>query len=368
MEPRRPVCQSRRQTSGEGQVKAVAFQGIGRPLAVTRQPAPTAGPGELVLEVAFCGICGSDLHATEHASYGLPAGTVLGHEFAGIVVDSGDPAWQAGDRVAAVPLWVCDACVPNGDCRDGLGPMCPHSRFVGLTAKAPGAYAERVRIRAAQALRLPDSVSLRDGALLEPLAVGAHAVAAAGPIAGAAVLVIGGGPIGLAVAIMARLAGAASVTVSEPSPVRRDYARRIGATHVLDPRPGTADGGDVGAAFRAAAGTAPAMIFECVGAPGILQHCLELLAPRGRIVVVGVCMAEDRLMPRLGIRKEASIRFVLGYERADFARVLRHIEAGEIDAGALVSSVIGLDAVPAAFEALRTPNEQVKVLIAPGGA
>ena len=342
-------------------MKAAMFQGVGRPLAIGERPVPDAGPGELVLKVAFCGICGSDLHATEYESYGLAAGTVLGHEFAGEVVASGSAEWHVGDRVAAIPLWVCDDCVPGRDCREGLGPLCPHSRFIGLTAKAPGAYAEFVRIRAAQALRLPDKVSLRDGALLEPLAVGAHAVQAAGPLAGTKALVVGGGPIGLAVAIMARLGGAATVVVSEPSAVRRDYARRVGATEVIDPR-----AADVAEAFRAAAGDAPDVVFECVGAAGMLQHCLEQVRPRGRIVVVGVHMAEDRFFPRLGIRKEASIKFVLGYERADFARVLDHIDAGELDAGALVSSVIGLEEVPAVFEALRTPNEHVKVLIEPG--
>ncbi|MBK1659056.1 zinc-binding dehydrogenase [Paracraurococcus ruber] len=341
-------------------MRAAVFEGIGRPLALRDQPEPEIGPGDLLLQVAACGICGSDLHASDVPDYGLRPGTVLGHEFAGTVIASGDPAFRAGDRVAGIPFAPCAECEPAGECRQGLAATCPGVRGQGFSPAAPGAYAERVRIRASQALRLPDAVGFEAGALLEPLAVGAHAVAMADMPRGARVLVTGAGPIGLAVALLARLEGAGAVVVSEPAPARRERAARLGATAVLDP--GAAP---LAEAFRAAAGGPPDLIFECVGIPGMLQRMVELAPPRGRIVVVGVCMEEDRLRPRMAIRKELSLRFVLAYDRADFARVLRHVEAGAIRWEDFVTGVIGLAALPAEFEALRRPTSQVKVLVDP---
>ena len=341
-------------------MRAAVFRGIGRPLAIEDRPEPAPEPGDLLLAVAACGVCGSDLHATEVPDYGLTAGTVLGHEFAGTVLESAAPGWAPGDRAAAIPFALCGDCEPAGACRDGLVPVCPRLRGLGFSPAAPGGYAERVRVRASQALRLPEHVALRDAALLEPLAVGAHAAALAEPLAGARALVLGAGPIGLAVAAMARLAGAGAVVVSEPGEARRARAAALGATAVLDPAAGEAR-----ESFAAAAGGAPDLIFECVGMPGMLQRCVEIAPPHGRIVVVGVCMEEDRLRPRTAIRKELSLRFAFAYARADFETALRHLGSGAIRAGDLVTSVVGLDALPATFEALRRPGAEVKVLVDP---
>ncbi|MDO9706775.1 zinc-binding dehydrogenase [Paracraurococcus lichenis] len=341
-------------------MRAAVFEGIGRPLALREVPEPQIGPGDLLLQVALCGICGSDLHASEVPDYRLQPGTILGHEFAGTVIASGDPAFRPGDRLAGIPFAPCAECEPFGECRKGLAAVCPGIRGQGFSPAAPGAYAERVRIRASQALRLPDGVGFEAGAMLEPLAVGAHAVAMAEMPPGARVLVTGAGPIGLAVAVMARLSGAGAVVVSEPASARRARAARLGATAVLDP-----NAAPLAEAFAEAAGGPPDLIFECVGIPGMLQRMVELAPPRCRIVVVGVCMEEDRLRPRMAIRKELSFRFVLAYTRADFAAVLGHVEAGAIRVEDFVTEVIGLGALPAGFEALRRPADQVKVLVDP---
>ena len=280
--------------------RAAFFHGIGRPLSVEQAPDPVPGPGDLMLAVAACGICGSDLHASEVPDYGLKPGTVLGHEFAGTVLQSEAPGWQAGDRAAVIPFALCAECEPAGACRDGLVPVCPSMRGLGFSPAAPGGYAQRVTVRASQALRLPPEVSLQDGALLEPLAVAQHAVALAHITPGIRVLVVGAGPIGLGVAAIARLAGA-EVTVSEPAAGRRARALGVGATAVLDPSTE-----DPAPAFRAAD-----VIIECVGIPGMLQRCIEMARPHGRIVMVGVCMEEDRIRPRMAIRKELSLQFRL---------------------------------------------------------
>ena len=332
-------------------MRAAVFHGVGQPLAIEERQRPVAGPGEVVVRVAYAGICGSDLHATEKSLVPLETGTVLGHEFAGEVVESGSGEWQVGDRVIGVPLRECDECRPQGVCREGLGILCPRNKIVGMSAAVPGAYAEYVRLGARHALRMPEVIGLREAALAEPLAVGAHAVRLAGSLYGRDVLVVGAGPIGLAVVAFARFAGARSIAVSEIDPVRRARAEGFGARVLIDP-----------AAERLPVAE---VIFECVGVAGLLQDCIALAPTRGRIVVVGVNRGEDVILPRVAIRKELSLQFVLGYQHEDFALVLDLMAQGRIDAAALVTRVIGLDDLPEVFERLRRPGPDAKVLIDP---
>lgn len=337
-------------------MRAAVFHREGQPLVIEDRQSPTAGPGEIVLKVAYCGICGSDLHATEPSPFPLEAGTVLGHEYSGVVTQSGSDRFRPGDRVIGLPLQECDDCRPSGTgCRDRLGILCGRNRIIGLSAGVPGGYAEYLRMPAHHALKVPDGLDLKLAALTEPLAVGLHAVRAVGGVLGKRVLVIGAGPIGLSVILFARAGGAREVVVSEPSPARRDLAVRCGA------RAGEP------AAFAAIAGGPPDVIFECVGVPGVLRMCLDVAPLHGQIVVVGVCRTEDTILPRVAIRKELSLRFVLGYDAAEFGMVLDLLAAGRIDAAPLVTGVIGLEEVPAMFESLRRPGPHAKVLIAPGG-
>jgi (R,R)-butanediol dehydrogenase/meso-butanediol dehydrogenase/diacetyl reductase len=268
-----------------------------------------------------------------------------------VVTESASADFKPGDRVIGLPLQECDECRGSGQgCRDRLGILCPRNRIIGLGSAVPGAYAEYLRMPAHHALKIPDGLDLKLAALTEPLAVGAHAVRAAGNLLGARVLIIGAGPIGLAVTLMARLAGAREVVVSEVAPGRRALAASIGA-NVVDPlvdKPKPAE-----------------VIFECVGIPGLLRQCIDLAPLHGRIVVVGVCRGEDQIFPRIALRKELNVQFVLGYTRDEFAMVLDLLGSGRIDAAPLITGVIGLDQVPAIFEALRTPGDHAKVLIDP---
>lgn len=340
-------------------MRAAVFHGVGKTLAVEDRQRPVADAGSLVLKVAYAGICGSDIHATEKSLVPLEPGTVLGHEFAGEVVESASPDWAVGDRVIGVPLRECDACRPIGHCKDGLGILCGKSRIIGMSAELPGAYAEYVRLGAGHALRVPDGISLKAAALTEPLAVGAHAARLAGSLYGRQVLVIGAGPIGLAVMLFARFAGAVRITVSELDPTRRQRAADLGATSVIDP-----GSEPLGPALARSGGT-PDVIFECVGAPGLIRACMDLLPVHGRLVVVGVNRGEDTILPRVAIRKELSIQFALGYQREDFSLVLDLMASGRLEAEALISSVISLAELPDVFERLRRPNPDAKVLIDP---
>ena len=183
-------------------MRALEFVSAGQPLRVVERPEPAEQAGDVILQVAYCGICGSDVHATEASGSQVPSGTILGHEFAGKVVQSADPAWKPGDLAIGVPLLPCDDCRPLGVCKDRLGILCPRNRIIGMSPQAPGGYAEYVRIGGRQLLRVPEGVALDAAALAEPLAVGAHAVRLAGSLLGLRVLVIGAGPIGLAVNVV----------------------------------------------------------------------------------------------------------------------------------------------------------------------
>ena len=333
-------------------MRAIVFHTEGQPLIVEDRQTPVAQPGDIVLRVAYCGICGSDLHATEPSPTPLAPGTVLGHEYAGVVTQSAAPGFAVGDRVIGLPLRECEDCRPSGTgCRDGLGIHCPRNRIIGLSATDPGGYAEYLAMPGHHAIKVPDGLDLRLAALTEPLAVGLHAVRLAGSLLGARVLVLGAGPIGLAVTLFARAAGARRVVVAEPGETRRALAEQLGA--------------EVVAAAEPLRGPAPDVVFECVGIPGTLAQAMRLAPLHGRVVVVGVCRVEDRVQPRVAIRKELTLRFVLGYTREEFAIVLDMLASGQIDAAPLITGVIGLDAVPAVFEALRRPSAHAKVLIDP---
>jgi threonine dehydrogenase-like Zn-dependent dehydrogenase len=171
---------------------------------------------------------------------------------------------------------------------------------------------------------------------------------------------MGGGPIGLAVGIFSKLAGARDVIVSEYAPARREAAGALGATAVIDPAKE-----DVAETFLKKAGGPPDVIFECVGVPGMIQKCVELSKTFGRIVVVGVCMVEDAMIPINAIFKEVNIQYVLGYGRPDWRLVLDLLDAGRVDPRPMITDTVTLEQLPGAFEALRKPTSQIKVMVRP---
>ena len=339
-------------------MRAAIFEEAGRPLNVVTVEDPRPAPDQVVIEVAHCGICGSDLHVTQQGL--VPSGTILGHEFAGAIVEIGREVggdWRVGDRVTALPIQACRSCEP---CAIGLPGLCSSVLFTGTTLETPGAYAQYVRARRTMMQRLTAGVSFAEGALVEPLAVAHHAVGLAGELRGASVLVIGAGPIGVGIALFARLAGARHVVVSEPAPGRRQTALAMGATHAIDP-----GAGPVAGAFAALAGSRPGVVFECVGNPGMLQHAIELAGVRGRVLVAGVCLEEDRIRPLAALGKEVHLQFSQCYTERDFSDVIDAIAHGRADPAPMLTRTIGFDELPSAFEALRQPGEQCKLLIDP---
>ncbi|MEO0030254.1 MAG: hypothetical protein RIS94_12 [Pseudomonadota bacterium] len=340
-------------------MRAAVFHEAGQPLTIETVPDPLPAAGEVVIAVHGAGICGSDLHITQHAGIIRP-GTVLGHEFAGTIAALGTSvggSWKVGDRVTALPLFpccrcdACDAAMPN---------LCAHGNWAGVTPERPGAYAQYVVARAALLQGVPAGVPEAEAAMIEPLAVGHHTVGRAGIHPGEAMLILGGGPIGAAAALFARAAGARHVVVSEPAAPRRERCHQLGATATIDPA-----AGDVAARFAALAGKRPDVVFECVGLPGLLHQAVELAGLRGRVVVAGVLFEEDRLPPLVAFAKEVTIAYSQAYTERDFAAVIDALARREIDAAPMHTRTVGLDDLPAAFEALRGNPHECKVLIDP---
>ena len=339
-------------------MKAAIFREVGSPLSIETIPDPTPGPNELILKVARCGICGSDLHATEDGLMTLPAGSVMGHEFAGEVAAIGPDVsgWKEGQLVTALPFISCGGCAA---CHRGDSLRCTSIISTGL-GQNHGAYAEFVRIGTNDTIALPASVNVTEGALIEPLAVGFHAVEMARLSAGANVLILGAGPVGLAVALFARFAGARNIIVSEPSASRAALAAKMGATDAITDRK------DIGAQYRKLAnGAQPDVIFECVGVPGMIGEAINLAPRGGRIVIVGVCAKPDQFLPLPAIMKELQLQFVLAYRKGDFELIAHLLASDRIDPSPMLTRTVGFDDFPSAFEGLRQPQDQCKIMLDP---
>jgi (R,R)-butanediol dehydrogenase/meso-butanediol dehydrogenase/diacetyl reductase len=278
------------------------------------------------------------------------------HEFSGEVVEVGGEVrgkFRPGDRVTAVPGIGCGSC---SDCLSGDVMHCAALEITGL-GQLPGAYAQYVRVGSNESVRLPESVDFPLGALVEPLAVGLHAVKAAALEPGQDVLVMGAGPIGLAVILWSRFLGARHILVSEPANGRRAMATALGATAV-------AEGTDAAAEILAdRPGGGADIIFECVGKPGLLAQSVKDAAPRSKVVVAGICMRPDNFVPGVAVVKELRLEFVLAYHKADFQLTLDMLDAGRIDPWPMVTDRIDLAGLPQVFEALKNPADQCKVLV-----
>ena len=318
-------------------------------------------PGELLVRVRACGICGTDLHALQHPdTFDTRPGDVLGHEFCGEIVDATDgvDGWDPGDRVVVQPILPCGACE---DCTDGYRSRCRRGRGFGLGRGAvPGAYAEFARVSPHALYRIPDHVSDRAAALTEPFAVGIHAVRRTRVQAGDACLIMGGGPVGVFTLLAAQRAGAGPIVVSDFAEGRRQLCERLGAAAVVDPA--TADPGHV---LRDLTGVPPPVVFDAVGTPPTLQEATRLAGRDGRIGVVGVCTQPHTLQPLTAIVKDLDLHYSWAWTDADFQEALDGIAAGALPVDEIVTDVIGLDALPAMFESLAHPTSQVKVIVSP---
>ena len=333
-------------------------------LVVEELAEPTPEPGDALVALRACGICGSDLHTLAHAD-ALPAVAVamdmpsrfrpdddfyLGHEWVAEVLELGpDTAGvgvKPGDRVVSVPYLVRGAAL----------------EALGFSNEHYGGFCERFRLSAAMCLPVPDGLDDARAALTEPLAVALHAVHEARLDAGDAAAVVGCGPIGLALIVWLRARGVEPIVASDLSSGRRAVASALGAHVVHDPL----EEPTPVAAARAAGGR-PVVVFEAVGVPGMLDDLIATVPPRTRVVVTGVCMQPDTLRPLLAVVKELSLQFVYAYTPEEFAATLRALAEGELDVARLVTGTVGFDGTAEAFERLGRAEQHVKVLVTPDG-
>jgi (R,R)-butanediol dehydrogenase/meso-butanediol dehydrogenase/diacetyl reductase len=345
-------------------MKAAVFKAPGAPLVVEDVPDPTPGPSDLILKVRASGICGTDLHWSERPDGGagwrvLEPGAVMGHEFAGEVIEVGRDLrgqWRVGERVCAQPFTGCGQCA---HCAAGRAYRCPDV-VTRASAALTGAYAEYTRVGASATLRLPDAVSFHEGALVEPLAVGLNAVRKARLEPGDSVLIMGAGPVGISVAMWCRFFGAHHIVVSDLVGERAERAVGFGATGAID-----ASREDVPSRAAQQIGGRPRVVFDCVGVPGSLQLAIDYAPFDAHVVVVGLCMAADRFFPAKAMTKELDLTFVFVYRKRDFEIVVDMLARGRINAGGLVTDRVGFDTFCAAFEALKKPSDQIKVMLEP---
>jgi threonine dehydrogenase-like Zn-dependent dehydrogenase len=348
-------------------------------LVVDEMATPEPAAGQVLCRTLACGICGSDLHALDHYDRMIDlteriggishmrkgADTVFGHEFCCEVIEDGPGApgrFKPGTRVVSIPGVVTATGFET----------------VGYSSRLPGGFAQTLVLTEMLLHAVPNGLSSEHAALTEPLAVGEHAVAKAEPAADHVFMVVGCGPVGLAVVAALKARGLGPVIASDFSFERRAAAQIMGADRVIDPaqvspHASWAEFGVPGTraeAFMAAAqgqSVKRPLIFECVGAPGVVE-ALALAAPAGaRIVVAGVCMEHDHIEPLVLITKEIELRYVLGYTPEEFAASLRNLAEGATRYSDIITGVVGLDETPAAFTRLQTDKSQIKIMVAPNG-
>jgi threonine dehydrogenase-like Zn-dependent dehydrogenase len=334
-------------------------------MVVEDVPEPTPGAGDALVEVRACGICGSDLHTLHHTdsllavaelggtetTFDPNADFVMGHEYSAEVVElgpetDGSPV-AVGDLVVSMPFALVGA---------GLEP-------IGFSNTYNGAYADRMRLTAGMCLKVPNGLDARRAALTEPMTVGLHAVNKSGIKQGEGALVLGCGPVGLAVIAALKSKGIEPIVAADFSARRRSIASAMGAHEVVSPTTESAID-----AWKRVGGLMPVVLFEAIGIPGIIDQAMRDAPPTSRIVIVGVCMETDHMLPLVGIVKELNLQFTFYYDPIEFGETLRSIAEGELDVTPMITSVVGVDGVPDAFDALANPEDHIKILVEPGAS
>ena len=333
-------------------------------IVVDELPDPIPTEGQVLVETVACGICGTDLHARRHADEFVAASracgmaifdwdtardVVMGHEFSARVLDVGPGV----DKVAPGELIVAHPALRTAG---GL-------RSIGYSNEHPGGFAQRMVLGAEGVLRVPVDADPVACALTEPVAVGLHAVNASWVDRTKSAIVLGCGPVGLATIVALALRGVPLIVAADFSPARRALASSLGAHVVIDP------GADEPVAtWRASGGHGPTVVFDAVGVPGMIDSAMRAAPRHSQILVVGLCMPTDTMWPAVGINKELTISFVLGWNAGEFADSLDAIASGRVDVTSLITGHVDLDGVAGAFEALANPETHVKVLVRPNGS
>jgi len=329
-------------------------------------PVPKAG--QVLTKVLACGICGSDLHMLRHGAeqfrlaeelrseappdplqpvlFSPDRPTIMGHEFCCEVIDLGPGCsnLRVGDIVVSMPV-AFDECGLHG---------------IGYSNDYAGGYAELLVLNELLAIKVPSGLTADIAALTEPFAVGVHAVVKSRISSGESAIVLGLGPVGLAVVAELKRMGIGPIVAADFSAKRRQLGESMGADVVVDPRELTAI-----EAWRKADGIRSLVIFEAVGVPGMIDQAMRIAPKNARILVVGACMQADSLYPMIGITKEINIQFVFGYAPEEFSSSLEAIAEGDVDLSPWLTGTVSIDGVPQAFADLANPEQHAKILVVP---
>ncbi len=333
-------------------MKAAIYPGHGKPVFIADVPDPEPGPDDVVIKVARCGVCGTDLSMTKGEAWDYGAGSRLGHEYAGEITAIGKnvAGLRIGEKIAAVPSLSCGHCEA---CAHGNPVLCRNG------GSAMAGFAEYARLPASAAIKLPATLSFADGALIEPLAVSLYGVRQSGIQPGDRVLVLGGGTVALYAIYWARRLGAGRIVAMSRSARRKDLSLRMGADAFIP-----YSDGEIGE-VKEALGGAPHIVYECVGSEGMLSKAVMHAGLYGKIISLGFCTHADPVMPAMAAYKCVTIQFLVGYTMRDFLYIAEQMDKGHTDPKAIITGEAPLADLPAVFEKLRGPNNETKMHIRP---
>jgi len=318
---------------------------------------PAPAPDEVLIRISRIGVCGSDIHVYHglHPYTSFPV--VQGHEVSGIIVEVGArvKGLAPGDPVVFMPQVTCGECYP---CRHGMYHICDHLKVMGF--QTGGAAQEFFPVQAEKVLKLPDTVSLDQGAMIEPVSVGVHALSRAGNVKDLKVLVLGAGTIGNLVGQVAMAQGAARVMITDVSPYKLEMARRCGFEHVVDTRQA-----DLGESILQAFGPDKAdLILECVGAQATISQAVANARKGSTIVVVGVFGKKPEVDLGLVQDRELTLVGTLMYQKRDYEKAIELVAGGKLNLGPMISHRFPFRQYLQAYETIETLHgETMKVMI-----
>ncbi|MCD6453361.1 MAG: alcohol dehydrogenase catalytic domain-containing protein [Dehalococcoidales bacterium] len=347
-------------------MKAAKIEEPGK-IVLEEIPVPEVLDDEVLVEVRYCGICGSDLHGFRFPGF-MQVGAYMGHEFSGVVskVGSKIKGWKPGDRVTVQPTYRCGKCWA---CLHGYTPCCEHQMDGGIGETAdkslPGAFSKFVRVQFPEKrlYSLPDEVSFEEGALVEPLACSLRAVRISTFKPGDYTMVLGAGPIGLGIITFLRAAGAGMIIVSEVDANRTALAKRFGADYVFNPQktPNMKD-----EVLKLTGGVGVAQVFECTGIPEVFNSAFDFLRPWGQLMSVGLVMDEVPFVPFRCQPLEFQIGWSWCHGTDEFPIVIDYLRRG-LPVKEMITAKIKLeDIVEKGFEALlKKGRDDIKILVSP---
>lgn len=329
-------------------MKAAIYPGHGKPISIETLPDPEPGTGEIVIKVHRCGICGTDLSMTKGTAWDYGVGSQLGHEYAGEIVALGKGVehLRMGQKISVLPSGSCGNCEA---CAGGNPVLCRNA------GGAMRGFAEFANIPSALAIPLPDTLSMADGALIEPLAVSLYSVRQSRIKAGDNVLVLGGGTVALYAIYWARRMGAGKIVAMSRSDRRKDLCLAMGADAFIP------FGDNEISEVREALGGAPDIVYECVGSEGMLAKSISQAKLYGTVTSLGFCTHADPIMPAMAAYKCVTIQFLVGYTMAEFLHIADQMDKGHVDPKLIITNNIPLIGLPRMFDTLRTQNHETKV-------